>query len=144
MKRFRLTDEKKRVVLDTNVVVSAALTPQGISAEIFEMLIQGAIENFTSDEIMEEIRDVLRRPKFNKVDKNYLQYIIENFEKLSRKINPEIKIDAIKEDPDDNKFLEVAVSEKTDYIISGDGHIKTLKEFYGIRIVSPSEFLEEV
>ena len=52
-----------------------------------------------------------------------------------------IKIEIIKDDPDDNKFIECAVTNKADYIISGDNHLLNLREYRNIKILSPKEFL---
>jgi len=52
-----------------------------------------------------------------------------------------IKIEIIKYDPDDNKFIECAVTNKADYIISGDNHLLDLKEYGNVKILSPKEFL---
>lgn len=54
---------------------------------------------------------------------------------------PQIRFSEIKDDPEDNKFLDAAVAGKADYIISGDKHLLNLRKFKGIRIVSPAEFL---
>jgi len=56
-------------------------------------------------------------------------------------INPKIKLNVIKEDPDDNKFLEAGISGNADLIISQDKHLLKLKEYQGIKIVSPEEAL---
>jgi len=53
-----------------------------------------------------------------------------------------IKIEIIKDDPDDNKFTECAVTNKADYIISGDNHLLNLREYGNIKILSPKEFLD--
>ena len=52
-----------------------------------------------------------------------------------------IKIEIIKDDPDDNKFIECAVTNNADYIISGDNHLLNLREYENIKILSPKEFL---
>ena len=54
-------------------------------------------------------------------------------------IAPSTKIDIIKEDPDDNKFLETAVDGKADFIISQDKHLLNLKEYRGVKILRPEE-----
>ncbi len=133
---------KLKVVLDTNVVISAALSVDSNPAKIFELLLLESIENYTSDEIIEEIRDVFDRPKIVKrlslVERNF---IINNFVKFSRKVNSCESINAVQDDPDDNKFVECAVTANAHYIVSGDIHLKSLKEFQGIKILSPIEFL---
>jgi len=57
-------------------------------------------------------------------------------------VHPKVKISAIKEKDDDNRILECAVEAKVDYVISGDRkHLLPLKEYQGIKILSPTEFL---
>ena len=58
--------------------------------------------------------------------------IVEDYEKL----------DIIKEDPDDNKFLEAAIAGNADFIISQDNHLLKLKEFNNVKIIIPEEFLK--
>lgn len=52
-----------------------------------------------------------------------------------------VKIKVVKDDPDDNKFIECAVTNKANYIISGDNHLLNLRHYEDIRILSPKEFL---
>lgn len=58
-----------------------------------------------------------------------------------RSYQPKQKFDVIKEDKDDNKFLEAAVEGKADYIVSGDKDLLRLENFMGIKIISPSEMV---
>lgn len=134
-----------RVVLDTNVVVSAVISTDGNPALIFEMLILEDLKNYTTQEIIEEIKEVLQRPRIIKrISLVEQDFIVSTFEKISEKIVSGVKIEEIKDDPDDNKFLECAVSASADYIISGDKHLLKLHEFRGIKIVSPAEFVKLV
>ena len=54
---------------------------------------------------------------------------------------PQITINLIKDDPDDNAILECAFTAEVEYIVTGDSHLLTLESFKGIKILSPSEFL---
>jgi len=138
-----LLNETPEVVLDTNIIVSTALNSEGVPAKIFVMLLEGEIKNYTSDEIISEIVGTFNKEKITKMLKSdYRQFIIHNFEESSEKIYPDLKLNVIQEDPDDNKFLECAVSANAKYIISGDRHLLNLKEFHGIRILSPKEFVD--
>ena len=56
-------------------------------------------------------------------------------------VEPSVKIDIIKDDPDDNKILECAIAGNVDCIVSNDKHLLKLKEFKGIKILTPKEFL---
>jgi hypothetical protein len=53
------------------------------------------------------------------------------------------RLDVIKDDPSDNKYLECAVEGKADYIISGDKHLTDLQFFRGIKIMDPAKFLKQ-
>ena len=131
-----------RVVLDANVVVSSVLIQLGNPAIILKMLISGEIQNSTTPEIIDEIKDVLERPRISKrINPLDQEFILHAFEEFSEKINPGITFAEVKDDPDDNKILECAVAAAAEYIISGDNHLLKLREFRGIKIVNPAEFV---
>ena len=133
---------KKRVVIDTNVFISAILIKFGNPRKIFEKLLNGEFILIESEELLAELRDVLIRPKFNFITADEKEHFIKNLLSLCKIIEPKQKLDIIKNDPDDNVVLETAVQGNADYIISGDEHLLILKEFKGIKIISPKEFLD--
>ena len=136
---------KPKVVLDTNIVVSAAICEDGNPAKVFEMLLLEEITNHTTEQIIDEIKKVMARPKITKrLSMVEVGFIVSNFERFSQKIKTKEVINEVKDDPDDNKFIECAVAASADYIITGDEHLLKIKEFRGIRIVSCTEFLEIV
>ena len=57
-------------------------------------------------------------------------------------VHPKSKFNVVKDDPDDDKIIEAAVEGKAEYIITQDNHLLKLKEFKGIKIVTPKDFLE--
>jgi len=59
-------------------------------------------------------------------------------------VEPKEKFNTIKDDPSDNKIIECAKEGKSDFIITNDNHLLKLKEFEGIRIVTPKEFLKQL
>ncbi len=86
---------------------------------------------------------VMDYPKFKfkeKEKEQFLEVLLAN----SVLVEPKENINIIKEDPDDNKFLECAVEACADYIISGDAHLLKLQQFRGIEILSPKEFLSDL
>jgi len=136
---------KPKVVLDTNIVVSAAICEDGNPAKVFEMLLLEEITNHTTEQIIDEIKKVMARPKITKrLSMVEVGFIVSNFERFSQKIKTKEVINEVKDDPDDNKFIECAVAASADYIITGDEHLLKIEEFRGIRIVSCTEFLEIV
>lgn len=60
---------------------------------------------------------------------------------VSRLLEPSRSFEAVEEDPEDNKFVDVAVEAGADFILSGDSHLLELEEFRGVEILEPSEFL---
>ena len=134
-----------KVVLDTNVVVSAYLVPTGKPAEILSLARKGKIHIFLSREILDEIQQTLLSPKLRKIHKNTPEQIslfIRAFSKAAT-VTPGIKpVDFIEDDPDDNKILTCALEGRVDYIVSGDHHLTDLQSFQGISIVNPQMFLQ--
>ena len=64
--------------------------------------------------------------------------------RISTLVAPITKPDIIKDDPADNNILAVSLDGNADFIVSGDQHLTSLKEYYDIRILTPAEFIEEV
>jgi len=135
--------EKLKVVIDTNVIISAPLSKENSPAKIFELLLIEEITNYTSEEIIKEIKGVFKREKIkSKLSLGKINFITENFRESSRIVKPHTKLNVIKEDPSDNKILECAETANADFIISGDMHLRALISYGNIRIVSPKDFLE--
>jgi putative PIN family toxin of toxin-antitoxin system len=86
----------------------------------------------SSDEIMDKVED----------KKLVLSKIVQRVIEKSIIVEPTTKLNIVKEDPDDNKVLECAKAGKVDLVITNDNHLLKLKEFEGIKIVTPQEFLE--
>ncbi len=131
-----------RVVIDTNVVISAAIAMDSFPSKVFELFLEGRIMNYASDEIFDEMKDVAFRPKMRACAD--FGFILENFRKYSIFIRPHIKLNVVDDDPKDDKFIECAVCSGADCIISGDRHLLGLGEFENVRIVSPREFIKSV
>ena len=127
--------------MDTNIVVSAAISSDGTPARIFELFLEKSILNYTTDEIIDEISEVIDRPLLG-IDKDYKKFILDNFKLLSVIIKPTFDEDAVP-DKDDNKFINCALSAKAD-IISGDSHLLKLGSYKGVKILSAKQFLDKV
>lgn len=128
-----------RVVLDTNVYISAILFG-GECEEILKIASQGLFDIIVSNKILDEIRSVLKG-KFHWMDKQIFE-VIKYIKDIAFIVNPEISLSLVKEDPSDNKIIECAVASKATYIVTGDKHhLLPIKEYAGIKIISPMEFL---
>ena len=129
-----------RLVIDTNVFVSALISTWNIPA----LLLNEAGKKytlFTSKEILGEVEDVISRKKFGFTEQK-ISSAMEAILSFSEIINPGIKVDVIKSDPDDNKILECAIACNAQYIVSGDSHLLGLREYGTIKIINPKTALE--
>ncbi|MBI4170548.1 MAG: putative toxin-antitoxin system toxin component, PIN family [Candidatus Aenigmarchaeota archaeon] len=124
---------------DTNVLVSGSIVPYGNPAFILDSWRNGKIQIITSLEILEEFKRAML--EYLHVPKDEVEVLNAFFIWKGKVVEPKQKFDVIKEDPNDNKFLEVAVEEKADYIVSGDKDLLRLGSFMGIKIISPAEMV---
>ena len=133
-----------KLVLDTNTIVSAFFW-EGNEAELFRKIEQGRAKLYITSEVLKEVEEVIKRPKFNEVMMKAgltPDQIIQKIVSLSHLvIAPKLNIKVCR-DKKDNKFLECAESAKVDYIVSGDEDLLFLKEYKGIQIVRTSRMLD--
>jgi uncharacterized protein len=127
-----------RIVLDTNVYISAAILGR-VCEEIIQTCRFSNLEVFITKDIIEELKDKLSK-KFL-WGKDQVKLFLESVLEFCNIIEIKEKIRFIKDDPDDDKILECAVSANCDFIISGDRHLLMLKSYKTIRVLSPADFL---
>ena len=129
-----------KIVLDTNVLVAGLLSPFGPCGEIVRMVSSGELVLCFDARILTEYHDVLRRPKFRfEQDKvaalmDYIEYRghIVASSPLSRSLP----------DPDDEPFLEIALSGDAEYLITGNHAHYPPNLCKGTRVLSPADFLK--
>ena len=127
----------KRAVLDTNIFVS--ILKKGRLRKIFDLWLDDCFVLVVSDEIVKEMFEVLSRPKFSFSSGEIKELGDLIFEKAVV-CEPQNRV-YVCSDPTDNKFVECAVEGEADYLVSGDAHLRALREYQGIKIVSPSDFM---
>lgn len=128
-----------KAILDTNILISA-IGWEGKPRQILDKCLENKFKLVISPEILEEIRDVLFRKKFNFIDDNKKNEFILLLAELADVKTATHKVDICR-DKDDNKFIELALSAKAKYVVSGDDDLLFIKKFKGIKIISASEFL---
>ena len=133
---------KLRVVFDSNVIISGFLFG-GHPARLLEHALVNSIHSFTSLPILDEVRDVLQRPKFGLSSEQALT-LIEELHDLCDVVAPTKSIQVITADPDDNIVLECAQEARAVLIISGDSHLLDLGCWKGIDIVTPANAMKKI
>jgi putative PIN family toxin of toxin-antitoxin system len=134
--------KRSRVVLDTNTIVSALLGRDGKPAKVLADISKGGVINYLSEDILQEVQEVLSRPKIvSKTSDHERQYLLNFITSVSKIVTPKKKLGVMKEDPGDNKILECALEAKAHYIITGDNHLLKLRKYKTTIILNSEEFL---
>jgi|APSaa5957512622_1039677.scaffolds.fasta_scaffold71352_3 uncharacterized protein len=131
-----------RVVLDSNVIISGFLFG-GPPARLLEHAVHDAVQAFTSLPILDEVRDVLQRPKFGLTSDQALT-LIEELHDLCEIVTPKERFHVIAADPDDDVILECAYAANAEMIISGDSRLLDLGQWMGIEILRPADALKRI
>jgi uncharacterized protein len=130
-----------RVVLDTNIVISAVLTRDGLESHILRLALNGKLRSYASQPILREYAEVLARAKF-RLSKSTRRQIVEGIESAFVILAPKPHF-LVCSDPDDNMFLECSEAAHADYLITGN-----LRHFpaawKSTRIVSSRQFLASI
>ena len=129
-----------RVVLDTNVLVSAVIS-NGKPRELLRKGIDNQFSIVTSDSILKELATMLRRPKF-KTSEDEIHRIILAIIGSSEVTNVKSKFEAVKEDPKDDMVVNTAYDGRADIIVTGDKHLLEMENFRGIKIITIENMLE--
>lgn len=130
-----------RLVIDTNVLVSSFFG--GNSKRAIDLWKTGKAVLCLSDEILEEYLRVIARLPIAPETKSGLLAILQEKRNIEW-FSPVSHHAVIREDPEDDKFIDCAVEAKADCIISGDAHLLKLKKYQDIPIHSPKDFLQMI
>jgi uncharacterized protein len=131
-----------RVVLDTNI-----LAPESWRAEFgqnnFLQALQGKFDLVVSPPILDELEEVLRRPRLqlrHRWSDVRIAIFLERLRNDSILVMPEVTLDVVR-NADDNRIIEAAIAGEAEYIVTKDRDLLDMSEYAGIRIVSPAAFL---
>ena len=136
-----------KAVVDTNVLVSGLLWP-GNPSRLLDAILDNRIELCVTEDLLAELRDVLRRPKLAKqvaqrgLDADWSCSFVRERSLLLIPAKP-IEVAQLR-DPKDIHVLACAVSAKADAIVTGDKNLLTLKSFEGIPIIDAAEALKRL
>ena len=133
-----------RVVLDANVYVSALIRPQGPPGQIVMRFLDNAFEVVLSPAIVEE---TVRAFGYPRVRKYILAAVdpelwFEDVILLAQFVAGDHEVEGVSGDADDDKYFAAAIEGSATTIVTGDPDLLTVKEFQGMRIVTPRVFLD--
>lgn len=129
-----------RVVLDTNVLVSGLISPNGPPADILRLLETRPIVPCFNEVILNEYREVLARPRFE-IPADRVASLLQRFEAVGELIVAE-SVSGEFPDPKDAPFLEVALAAQADFLVTGNLRHFPARVRQGVVVVSPRDFLE--
>jgi hypothetical protein len=129
-----------RVVLDTNVLVSAVLRPGSVPRQAYNLSVADG-RLLMSEAVLQEIEEVLQRPKLQKYvtleeRAEFLAALIRDAEAV--RVSEAI---CACRDPKDDKFLELSIAGNASHLVTGDPDLLVLHPFRGVQIVTPRQFV---
>ena len=139
-----------KIVLDTNQLISAILSPDGKPAIILDEVLAGTLTLVISSKILQEAEKVLSYPKLVKLLKKKgvfpekIKALLDKLRVIGVMTHDTLHPDVIHTDPSDNMILACAVEGEADLIISGDHHLTDLKTYQSIRIINPATFVAQL
>jgi len=132
-----------RAVLDANIYVSAAVTPDGPAGQLVERFTRGGFEVVLSPANVDEIRRVLAYRKIRKTVRpefdlqGWFSGLVLIADLVENRPPPRVCDDA-----DDDIYLAAAIEGRAGFVVTGDGPFLALEEYQGVRIVTPRTFLD--
>jgi putative PIN family toxin of toxin-antitoxin system len=128
-----------RVVLDTNVYISALMFGE-LPGSLLDLALLQSFLTVISPALLDELDEKLRF-KFQ-MSAEDAAIIRAKLESIAEIVKPDMVLDVIEDDPDDNRVLECAVKGNADYIVTGDRHLLKLGSYEAILIVTVRQFLD--
>ena len=137
-----------RVVVDSNVFISALIAPRGVTGSLIRKLVEDDRTVFLiSSESMDELRRVLTYPKIInllKLSPGDVESFLSSIEMLAEEVDEVVPLPSSAcRDPDDVKFMSIAVSGRADCLVTGDKDLLVLGAIEEIPVMSPSQCLSQ-
>lgn len=125
-----------RVVLDTNILISAFVFPGGAPEGVYRSALEGGLVLVTSPALLAEFGRVLP-PKFG-WEPARAREAVAHVARNTTVVRPTMTLHVVGDDPSDDRVLEAAAAGKADAIVSGDRHLLRLRTWEGIEILRPA------
>ncbi len=131
--------ERRRIVVDTNVLISRLLAPASVPGRAVDKALENQL--LVSEATLAELVAVLCRPKFDPyVTLGERERFFALLTRIATRVPIHHRVQACR-DPNDDKFLELAVNGQAACIVTGDADLLALHPFRGVAILTPSAFL---
>ncbi len=133
-----------RVVLDTNVFVSAIISARGAPGRILELWQEARLDILISLPILQELDRLLHYPKLQHryhLSEEDIQVFLLLIKKQAILVTPTEQVTVIHGDPTNNRYLECALAGQAGVLVTGDQHLLELGEYQGVHILTPAGFL---
>ena len=131
-----------RIVLDTNVLVSAFLKPASDAARVLRLVLQRDLEIVFNDHILAEYFEVLSRPRFG-LDQRKVREVLDYLRSVGT-VAPAVASSFRLPDPDDEPFVEAAVGGRAQFLVTGNKRHFPGRRCEGVKVVGPKEFFREL
>ncbi|MFC1721807.1 putative toxin-antitoxin system toxin component, PIN family [Patescibacteria group bacterium] len=128
------------VVIDTNLIIAAYYNKRSDSAKVLDLARNEEINVIWSEPLLREAKKILDNIK---ASNEYRRSLLSIFKESHKVLKPENADGVVPDDPSDNKLIGCALKGAS-YIVSSDHHLLDLKEYKGIKMVKPGEFLREL
>lgn len=133
-----------RIVLDTNVLISSLVAAKSAPAQILARCNAGELEMLVSLDTLAELRRVLAYPRIQKrlyYNAGQIEAYIDLLQQIGVMIDQVPKVRAVPDDADDDKFIALALAGNASYLVTGDDHLLSMRQFQGITILKPAAFI---
>ena len=135
-----------RAVVDTNILISGVIKPERATGEILRRLRDGEFVLLYTEPLLAELAEVINRPRIRQkygLGSDDIETVLALILLRGEPIDPTRRVEICR-DPKDNMILEAAVAGQADMITRGDFDLLSLREFAGMPIISPAEFLQRL
>ena len=141
MRSLKKRVSKQSIIVDTNILVSSILGKSYPHRIVYDLILTEKVHHLISDEIFREFEDTLSHKKFEKIQsfKDEALDLLSEIKTISIVKNPTFKL-AVLQDIDDNKFLELALLCRADFLITGNSRHFTYGLFESTEIISPEKY----
>jgi putative PIN family toxin of toxin-antitoxin system len=136
--------QRVRLVYDTNVIISAVLTPDGDCDQLLQRVVARDVVLVVSPAVLGEYERILTRDSVSRIHQwspGQIDAFLISISEHAMNVAPGEVLEVIARDPSDNVFVAAAVAARAQFIVSGDKHLLDLGSYQGIQVVRPREML---